>query len=413
MHAANGVDHSFLQNSNFFSPTNRDNNIQQNFKLHGGVEVGDKIVFGFAKNELSLFADNSLSVSAKQYEESGLPSSISLLQDSSPYHYAGGKRPIFPETPVRGIMKHSDAHFTAQQQPSQSSDDYSKRRRSFSDGEGSGNFNHHTTFLSEMQSQRDDGLHKLGSLGRSASSSASQQQQHPHSSHLGNQPDPVAVPLVVGATYTIQLDVSGCPIMVPWTAPYHQSIRSTSPLLTSPAPRSTSHRTSAAQMRRSFAGTNNSNKPARQSYTASYTTPHFYAEESPTFTNASKEKTPESKFQSIYKEYYSLDNGVSAPQLLRTKQASVIDSSSSFSSFKQHRLRHQQAFQAREMPVFSTPTFSRVQSTGLSAPSPPSPPYSPPTDSTSITAEKQSEFWRKRLASRELTTVLRSPQLQY
>ena len=76
---------SFLQNSNFhLSPTDYDNNFQETFKMHGGIEVGDKIVFGFAKNELSMFVDPSFSVAAKQYEESGLHSSISLLQDSSP-----------------------------------------------------------------------------------------------------------------------------------------------------------------------------------------------------------------------------------------------------------------------------------------------------------------------------------------
>lgn len=382
---------SFLQNSNLFlSPTEYDSNFQENYKMHGGIEVGDKIVFGFAKNELSSFVDPSFTVAAKQYEESGLPSSISLLQDSSPYHHSGGKRPIFPETPVRGIMKHSDVHRDSQQLPSKSSDEYTKRRRSFSDGEGGSNFNYAT--LSEVQSQRDDGLHKVSDLRHSASSS-SQQQHHSHSPSLNNQPEPVAVPLVVGATYTIQLDGSGCPIMVPWTAPFHQSVRSTSPMSSSTFLRTSAHgsahRSAAVpQLRRSFAGAA-SNRPARQNFTASYTVSHNslpIADETPRYyATASKVKPAESKFQSIYKEYYSLSNSEDVDRArppLSVKSASTTPS------------KHQQ-----EMPMaFSTPTFSHV---------PPPPLYSSPMDPTSLSEARQSEFWRKRLASRELTTVLR------
>eukprot|EP01036_Dinobryon_divergens_P026783 gene26783-35471_t len=382
---------SFLQNSNFhLSPTDYDNNFQETFKMHGGIEVGDKIVFGFAKNELSMFVDPSFSVAAKQYEESGLPSSISLLQDSSPYHHSVGKRPVFPETPVRGIMKHSGS----QQSLSKSSDENTKRRRSFSDGEGGGgNFNYAN--LSEVQSQRDDGLHKLSDLRHSASSS-SQHQQQSHRSSLSNQHEPVAVPLVVGATYTIQLDGSGCPIMVPWTAPFHQSARSTSPLSSSTFLRSAqglAHRSAVPQVRRSFAATASS-RPARQNYSTSYTISHnslSTAEDSPRYATASKVKPAESKFQSIYKEYYSLNN---SDEVNRARPPLSVKSASTTPSRQQHQ----------EMPAFSTPTFSHAV---------PPPLYSSPTDPTSISEARQSEFWRKRLASRELTTVLRSPQLQF
>jgi hypothetical protein len=245
--------------------------------------------------------------------------------------------------------------------------------------------------LSEVQSQRDDGLHKLGDLRHSASSS-SQQQQHSHRSSLSNQPEPVAVPLVVGATYTIQLDGSGCPMMVPWTAPFHQSSMSSSSTFLRSA-QGLAHRSAVPQMRRSSAGTANS-RPARQNYTASYTVSHnslSTAEDSPRYATASKVKPAESKFQSIYKEYYSLNN---SEEVDRARPPLSVKSASTTPSRQQHQ----------EMPAFSTPTIS---------PAVPPPLYSSPTDPTSLSEARQSEFWRKRLASRELTTVLRSPHLQF
>lgn len=134
--------------------------------MNGGIEIGDKIVYGLRQS----FDD--LESSPNFCEDSALPLSVSLLRDSVVNNPGG----MNPNTPLRGIIKrNSNSSVISIQQEYLSGKGPNIRRRSFSD----------------INSMKEDKVRK-----------------HTLTPHRNGKSsvEPVPVSLVIGATYTIQVN---------------------------------------------------------------------------------------------------------------------------------------------------------------------------------------------------------------